>query len=205
MIDPTVLGADIAAGAAVLVAGITAVTTWLNWRGQRNDANQQRRHERSMRLLDSTLTAAVEFLAAADRTARAQQGLSAAYISLDSAKSGSDEQVYQHYLAIVEESREAARGAAADAENAYSAIRMLSPDVADPAHRYLDFCLRANIHPDETKVDRERARQMTEQAIRTALDEDSPAARALAQASRSRRRMALRRTPPANGGAPRQP
>ena len=94
---------------------------------------------------------------------------------------------------MFEESRASVSAAAADAENAYSAIRMLIPDVAYPARKYLDFCLAAEAHPDETKVDRERARQMTEQAIRTALDSDSPTARALAEASKPRRRLSLRR------------
>src|SRR5262249_32683308 len=102
-------------------------------------------------LLDSTLTTAVDFLAAADRTARA---------------------------------------AIADAENAYSATRMLIPDAAYLARRYLDFCRAAEIHPDETRVDRERARQMAEQAIRSALDRSTAQARA--QASKPNRILALR-------------
>ncbi len=209
MTDPTVLAADVAAGAALLVAGATSVTTWLTWRGQRKNADQQRRHERHMRLLDSTLTTAVDFLAAADRTARASQGLSTAYISLQGAKSTQDDETYQRFLAMFEESRASVSAAAADAENAYSAIRMLIPDVAYPARKYLDFCLAAEAHPDETKVDRERARQMTEQAIRKALGGDLPDDWMFAEPPVPQRRWwkVLRRRSERRAvtGAPRQP
>lgn len=166
MSDPSIISG--AVGSLAIIGAAT--TTWATLRHQRKLEGGRQGHERVMRLLDSTLTAAVGFLAAADRTTRAQQSLSTAYISLDGAKSNPDKQVYEHYRLIVEESRETTRAAIADAENAYSAIRMLIPDVAYPARRYLDFCRAADDHPDETKVDRERAREMTEQAIRDALD-----------------------------------
>jgi hypothetical protein len=119
--------------------------------------------------------------------------LSTAYISLDGSKSSKDEKPYQQFLAIVEESRASAMAAAADAENAYSAIRMLVPEVAYPGRKFLDLCKAANAYPDETKVDRERARQMTEQAIHGALGHAPSDAGALVEVSRPRRRLALRR------------
>ena len=143
MIDPTVLGADIAAGAALLVAGITSVTTWLNWRGQRNDAAEQRRHERHMRPLESALTAAVDFLAAADRTTRARQGLDVTQRTLSNARSGADQATYDRYLASHDEALRASIDAIAEAQGAYSSLRLLVPAVAQPAHRYLDLCFQA--------------------------------------------------------------
>lgn len=189
MSDPAVVSAVISGAVGSLAIIGAAITTWATLRHQRRLEGERRGHERSMRLLDSTRTAAVDFLAAADRTARAKQGLSTAYISLDQAKSSQDQQVYRQFRAIVEESRQEATAAAADAENAYSAIRMLIPDVADAARKYLDFCLAAEAHPDETRVDRERARQMTEQAIRSALGVDSADNRTLPTATKPWRRL----------------
>jgi hypothetical protein len=127
-----------------------------------------------MRLLDSGLNAAVDFLAAADRTTRARQALDTANISLDGAKSSTDPKIYGHFRAAVEEARERASAAVVDAEDAYAAVRTLIPSGADQARRYLDFCIQAVAHPDETKVDRQRARQMVEETIRRAFGGDLP-------------------------------
>jgi hypothetical protein len=127
-----------------------------------------------MRLLESGLQAAVDFLAAADRTTHARQGLDGATISLEGAKS-SDQQTYDHYRVQWEEARESAQAAVAEAENAYAALRMLVPAAADQARRYQDFCIQAVAHPDETKVDRQRARQMVEETLRQELGGDPPA------------------------------
>jgi hypothetical protein len=169
--DPAVISGAIA---GVAIAG-TVVTTWLTLRHQRKAEDQRRRHERHMRLLDSGLRAAVDFLAAADRTTRARRDLDTAYMGLDKVKSSPDQQIYQHFLTKVEEARESASAAAADAENAYAAVRMLIPSVTDQARRYLDFCTQAVAHPDETKVERQRARQMVEETIRRAFGGDLPA------------------------------
>jgi hypothetical protein len=89
--DPRVQAAVLAAvitGAVALVAIVgTLVTTWLTLRHQRNAEDKRRRHERHMHLLDSGLSAAVDFLAAADRTTHARQALNTASISLDGVKS----------------------------------------------------------------------------------------------------------------------
>jgi hypothetical protein len=174
MTDPTVLAADITGAVALVIAATTAVTTWLTLRRQGKIEEERRRHDRSMRLLESRLRAAVDFLAAAHRATRARQGLDTANISLDQSKSSSDQQVYQHFLVKVGEAREQAFAAADDAENAYAALRILIPSVADQARRYLDYCISATAHPDENKVERHRARQMVEETIQKALGDDLP-------------------------------
>jgi hypothetical protein len=167
--DPRVLAAVIS-GAVAFAAIVGAVaTTWLTLRHQRKADEQRRQHEQRMRLVDSGLKAAVDFLAAADSTTRARQGLDTASISIQQAKSSADEATYQHILAALKEAQEKASAAIADAESAYAAIRMLIPAAADPARRYLDLCIKADAHPDETKVDRQRAQRATEEAIRHTL------------------------------------
>lgn len=164
-----------------------------------------------MRLLDSGLRAAVDFLAAAHRTTRARQALDTAHISLDGAKSSSDDKTYQHFRAAAEEARESASAAVADAENAYAAVRMLVPSVTDQARRYLDFCIKANAHPDEGKVERERARQMVEDTIRHAFGSDLPDnwmfAEPVPESPRPRWKISLQRRGKrhAIAGTPRQP
>lgn len=168
------LWAAVITGGVALVAIVSGVTqTRLNLHHQRKVEDQRRRHERHMRLLDSGVKAAVDFLAAADRTTRARQALDAAQISLDGAKS-SDSQTYQHFWVAFEEARASASAAVTDAENAYASVRMLVPSVADQARRYLDFCINATSYPDESKVDRQRARQMVEEAIRRVFGGDLP-------------------------------
>jgi hypothetical protein len=100
--------------------------------------------------------------------------MSSAYLSLDSAKSSQDSKTYQRFQAVVEHTQEGAAVAVTDAESAYSALRLLIPAVADQARQYLDLCIRANVHPDEEKVDRQRARQMVEETIRRALPGGPP-------------------------------
>jgi len=168
--DPAVINGAIAFAAIAATTG----TTWLTLRHQRKAEDQRRRHERHMRLLESGLRAAVDFLAAAERTTRARQELDTANISLDGAKSSADQQTYERFRAKVEEARESAATAVAEAENAYAALRMLVPSVAQPGRRYLDLCTQANSHPDDTKVDRQRARQMVEETIRHAFGGDLP-------------------------------
>jgi hypothetical protein len=158
---------------AVVAIVATVATTWLTLRHQRKAEDQRRRHERHMRLLDSGLRAAVDFLAAADRTTRARQALDTATISLEGAKS-SGGPTYEHFRVKWEEAREQSSTAVADAESAYAAVRMLIPSVADQAGRYLDFCIQANAHPDTTRVDRQRAQQMVEETIRHAFGGDLP-------------------------------
>ncbi len=178
MSDPRVQAAVLAAvitGAVAFAAIVGAiVTTWLTLRRQRNAEDQRRRHERHMRLLESGLKAAVDFLAAADRTSRARQSLDVASRTLDNAKSAANEKTYEHYRASFEEARDRASAAIADAENAYTAVRMLIPSATDQARRYLDFCIQADAHPDEQKVERQRARQMVEETIRRAFGGDLP-------------------------------
>lgn len=174
MTDPTVVAAVISGTVAVVAIAGSAVTTGLTLRHQRKAEGQRRRDERHMRLFESGLKAAVDFLAAADRTTRARQGLSAAYISLDGAKSSSDDKTYQHFRAAVERAQESASIAVSDAENAYAALRLLVPSVADQARRYLDYCLSATVHPDENKVERCRAHQVAEETIQQALGGDLP-------------------------------
>ena len=70
------------------------------------------------------------------------------------------------------------------------------PDVPYPARKYLDLRKAAEMRPDETKVDRERARHMTERSIHSALDDHANDAQALARASEPRRRLALRARQP---------
>lgn len=169
MSDPAVISGAVASLAIVS----TVVATGLTLRHQRKAEDQRRRHERHMRLLESGLRAAVDFLAAADRTTHARQVVDTATISLDRAKS-SDEQVYQRFRANLEEAKEQSYAAVADAESAYAAVRMLVPSATDQARRYLDFCISANAHPDEGKVERQRARQMVEETIRCAFGGDLP-------------------------------
>ena len=131
------LAAVITGGVAALAIVGAVITTWLTLRHQRKAEDQRRRHERHMRLLDSGLKAAVDFLAAADRTTRARQALDSAQISLDNSKSSSATQrLIDHFRAVWEEARESASAAIADAENAYAAVRALIPSGADQARRY---------------------------------------------------------------------
>jgi hypothetical protein len=118
--------------------------------------------------------AATADAAAADRTTRARQARDTASISLAGSKSSSDQQTYEHLRVMYEEARERSQAAVADAENAYAAIRLLIPSAAGQARRYFDLCIKADAHPDETKVDRERARQAVEETIQRALGGDLP-------------------------------
>jgi hypothetical protein len=210
MIDPTVLAAEITGAVAFAAIVGTTVTTWLTLRHQRNAEDQRRRHERHMRLLDSGLNAAVDFLAAADRTTRARQALDTATISLDGAKSSTDQKTYEHFRAAFEEARESASAAITDAENAYAAVRTLIPSGADQARRYLDYCIQAVAHPDVTKVDRQRARQVVEETIRRAFGGDLPDNWVFTEPAPSPRWWQIRRSKvekraSLGAGAPRQP
>jgi hypothetical protein len=95
--------------------------------------------------------------------------LDTASISIQQAKSSADEATYQHILAALKEAQEKASAAIADAESAYAASRMLIPPAADPARCYLNLCIKADAHPDETKVERQRGQRAVEEAIRRAL------------------------------------
>jgi hypothetical protein len=106
--------------ALAAIAGTTG-TTRLTLRHQWKAENRRRRDERHMHLLDSGHRVAVDFLAAGDCTTRARQALDTAHISLDGAKSSSDDKTYQHFGAAVEEARESASAVVADAEDAYAA------------------------------------------------------------------------------------
>ena len=166
------IDSEIISGAVAGVAVIgSVVTTGLTLRHQRKADNQRRRHERHMRLLESGLKTAVDFLAAADQLTRAAQALDTANISLDGAKS-SGGATYERFREAVEQARSATAVARDAAEVAYAALRVLMPSGAYPARKYLDFCATATSHPDETKPDRERAREMVEDAIRRAFGSD---------------------------------
>lgn len=209
MSDP-VLAAVITGGVAALAIVGAVITTWLTLRHQRKAEDQRRRHERHMRLLDSGLKAAVDFLAAADRTTRARQALDSAQISLDNSKSSASQQLNDRFRAVWEEARESASAAIADAENAYAAVRALIPSGADQARSYLEFCIKADANPDGTKVERQRARQMVEEAIRRAFGGDLPDNWVFAEPAprprwwQIRRRRADKRDS-LDAGAPRQP
>lgn len=174
MIDPGVVAAitsGAVAGAAIVG---TVVTTGLTLRHQRKADDQRRRHERQTPLLDSGLKAAVDFLAAANRTSGEMQAVDVATRTLSNAKSSSDQQTYEHLRLKFEEVRRQSSAAVVNAHNAYAAVRLLIPSVTDQARRYLDLCLNADVHPDTTKVDRERARQQVEETIRRAFGGDLP-------------------------------
>lgn len=202
--------AIITGGVAALAIVATVITTGRTLRYQRDAEDKRRRQERHMRLLDSGLKAAVDFLAAADRTTRARQALDSAQISLDNSKSSANQQLSDHFHAVWEEARESASAAIADAENAYAAVRTLIPSGADQARRYLEFCIKADAHPDETKVERQRARQMVEETIRHAFGGDLPDNWVFAEPAprprwwQIRRRRADKRAS-LDAGTPRQP
>jgi hypothetical protein len=159
-----------------------------------------------MRLLDSGLRAACDFLAAVDRTTRARQGLDVASRALDNSKPSGDQKAYQHYLSNYEEAREGSVRAAGEAEDAYATLRLLIPSVADQARRYLDFGITADAHPDTQKAERDRARQMVEDEVRQALRGGSAGDWAIAEPARGtrlwrRHRPALEQAaPPAGEG-----
>ncbi len=73
-------------------------------------------------------------MAASRASLASSSGPFTAQISLDGSKSSSDRQNYQQFLTKVEEARESASAAVADAENAYAALRMLIPSGADGVH-----------------------------------------------------------------------
>jgi hypothetical protein len=104
--DPAVVAAvtsGAVAGAAIVAS---VVTTGLTLRHQRNAEGQRRRHELQMRLLDSGVKAAVDFLAAANRTSGALQGVDIATRTLSNTKSSSDQQTYDYLRLKLEEARE---------------------------------------------------------------------------------------------------
>jgi hypothetical protein len=175
VIDSAALAAAITSG-AVAVAAIVAstVTTALTLRHQRNAEEKRRGDERQMHLLDTGIKATIDFLAAADRTSRAVQGVDIATRALSNAKSSADQQTYDDLRAKFEVAREQSYAAVADAENAYATVRMLIPSVTDQARHYLDLCTKANIHPDEEKDERQRAREEVEERIRRAFGGDLP-------------------------------
>ena len=170
--DAAILAAIISAAVAFLAIVGSVTTTWLNLRHQRKTEEQRREHERRMRLLESTLKAAVDFLAAADRTTHTRQGLVMAADTLGNAKQSADQQTYDQLRLAWEAARDSGQAAIADAENAYSALRLLVPAVADQARRYLDLCRKADAHPDNTKDDRQQARQAVEETLRHELGSD---------------------------------
>jgi hypothetical protein len=204
--EPAVISGAVAFAAIVG----TAFTTWLTLRHQRKADDQRRRHERHMRLLESGLNVAVDFLAAADRTTHARQVMDSASRILGSSKSSADEKTYERFRTNWEEAREGANAAVTNAESTYAAVRVLIPSVKDKARRYLDLCIRADAHPDKTKVDRERARQMVEETIRQAFGGDLPDNWMFAEPQREQPRrwkVPLPRRPERHeiAGTPRQP
>lgn len=72
---------------ALLGFALKAAYDWLR-------DSRQRKHDRHLRLLDTALAAAVDFLAAADRVARSAQGVSTAWITLDNVKGRQDEAAF---------------------------------------------------------------------------------------------------------------
>jgi hypothetical protein len=197
MSDPAVITAAVSVAAIVA----TSVTAAITLRHQRQSEDQRREHERRMRLLESALEAAVDFLAAADRTTRARQGLVMAANTLGNAKQSSDQQTYDRYRETWEKAREELQAAVAEAEKAYAALRLLVPAVSDQARSYLDFCLQADAHPDANKADRERARQVVEETLQHELGGDPQ----VQESTRRQWRQILRRSPAPGIEAPRQP
>ncbi len=84
-----------------------------------------------MRIFDSGLTGAVDFLKAADRTAHARQVLDSANRAFDNAKSTPDEKTFEHFRTNVKGAQEHAFAAITDAVNAYTALRLLVPSVTE--------------------------------------------------------------------------
>jgi hypothetical protein len=209
--DPAVIAAAVTSGAVAVAAIVgSTVTTTLTLRHQRNAEDKRRGHERQMHLLDSGLKAAVDFLAAAYRTSRAVQGVDIATRTLSNAKSSADEKTYEYFRVKLEEAREQSYAAVADAENACATVRMLIPSVADQARYYLDLCNKANVHPDEEKDERQRARQEVEERIRLAFGGDLPANWMVAEPPSGPRWWQIRRRRAAKRAslgavAPRQP
>jgi hypothetical protein len=150
-VQAAVLAAIISGAVAVAAIVGSVITTVLTLRRQRNAECQRRRHERHMRLLDSGLKAAVDFLSAADRTSRARQGVDTATRSISNAKPWADDKTYQHFRTSLDEARERASTAVADAENAYTVVRLLIPSATGQARRYLDLCIQANAPPGQRK------------------------------------------------------
>jgi hypothetical protein len=172
MSDPAVVAAVITGTVSLAAIAATSVTTAITLRHQRKTEDNRREHERRMRLLESALKAAVDFLAAADQTTHARQALDTAANTLGNAKQSADQQTYDRFRETWEKAREEVQAAVADAENAYAALRLLVPAVADQARRYLDFCLQADAYPDKMRADRQRARQMVEETLRYELGGD---------------------------------
>lgn len=86
MSDPAVVAAVITGAVAFAAIVATSVTAAITLHHQRKAEDKRREHERHMRLLESALKAAVDFLAAADRTTHARQALDTATISLENAQ-----------------------------------------------------------------------------------------------------------------------
>lgn len=123
MTDPAVVAAVITGAVAFTAIVATSVTAAITLRHQRKTEDKRREHERHMRLLESALKAAVDFLAAAGRTTHARQALDTAANTLGNAKQSADQQTYDQFRMAWEAARDSSQAAIADAENAYSALR----------------------------------------------------------------------------------
>jgi hypothetical protein len=99
------LWAAVISGGVAFVAILSgAFTTWRTLCYQRDAEDQRYRRDRQMRLFDSGLTAAVDFLAAADRITRARRALEHAATNARTARA-QDKDV-EHYRALAEEADE---------------------------------------------------------------------------------------------------
>lgn len=131
--------------------------------------SRRRAHDRRMRTLELRLSEARAFLVAADQVRRSAQAVSHSYLVLDGAKGNPDPTVYERSRAELMSAQGRAGDAITDAENAYTALRLLVPAAADAARTYLDLCGAADVHPDERREEREAARRTAETAIQKAL------------------------------------
>jgi hypothetical protein len=200
MSDPAVVAAVITGAVSFVAIVATSVTTWITLRHQRKAEDKRREHERHMRLLESTLKAAVDFLAAADRTTHTRQGLVMAADTLGNAKQSADQQTYDQLRLAWEAARDSNQAAIADAENAYSALRLLIPAAADQARCYLDLCISADAHPDTKKAERQQAQETVEETLRQEVGDPQ-----IQESPRRRWWQILRRSHPQGIEAPRQP
>lgn len=124
-----------------------------------------------MRLLDAAIKASVDFLAAAERTARAAPAVEVASLSLDNSKSQGQE-VYEVYKRRLEETQDRFYAAYSEAENAFAAVRMLVPPAGEDARQYLDLCRDAD-RRDLTKDQRQELRSEVERTVRKVLRVDT--------------------------------
>lgn len=129
----------------------------------------RRGHERKMRLLDTSMQAAVAFLSAAELTTRGAQSRDHALLVLDGNRRPDNEDGYRNAREDLMKVQEKFYDSNEAAERALTTLNLLAPTVGETANAYLAACREAEAHPDNGKDERQRLRRETERILRDEL------------------------------------